>query len=178
MNVCVFCSAQEIAEPYTAAAREFATLVGSRGHTLVWGGSNMGTMKTIADAAQSAGGRIVGVSMDLLKERARPNADEMIVMPTLGQRKAKLLERADAIVVLPGGLGTLDEVTEILELKKQRLHSKPIVFLNTEGFYEGLKMQLEHMGREGFLPQPLSEYLAFADTPREAMEYSEAHEKN
>lgn len=171
MNICVFCSAQDVPEKYPRAARELATLIAQNGHTLVWGGSNQGTMKVIADAAQAAGGKIVGISMELLKEKARKNADEMIIAPTLAERKAKLLERADGIVVLPGGLGTLDEITEVLELKKQKLHNKPTAFLNTDGFYGGFKMQLERMDTEGFLPQRLAEYVSFEDTPQEAIDY-------
>ena len=175
MNICVFCSASDVEKKYTDAARELATLIALGGHTLVWGGSNKGTMKVIADTAQAAGGKIVGVTMELLKATARANADEMHILPTLGQRKAKLLERADAIVVLPGGLGTLDEITETMELKKHNVHNKAIVFLNTDGFYEGFKLQLERMNKEGFLPRALSELLFFADTPQDAMRYIEAY---
>lgn len=173
MNITVFCSVQEVAERYTNAAREFATLMARGGHTLVWGGSNNGTMKVIADAAQEAGGRIVGVSVEPIKSRARPNADEMIIARNWPERRATLLARADAIAVLPGGLGTLDEITEVLEYKKQNLHSKPIVFLNIDGFYDGLSLQFERMGAEGFLPHALSEYLFFATTAREAIAYIE-----
>jgi len=175
MNICVFCSASDVDAKYTAAAMDLATGIASGGHTLVWGGSDKGTMKVIADAAQSAGGRIVGVTMELLKAAARANADEMLIMPTLGERKAKLLERSDAIVVLPGGLGTLDEITEVLELKKHSLHDKPVVFLNTADFYAGFKVQLERMDAEGFLPRALSHLLFFADTPEDAMRYIETH---
>ena len=139
MNICVFCSASDVDKKYTDDARTFATLLANAGHTLVWGGTNKGTMKVIADAAQDAGGRVVGATFELLKANVRPNADEMYVLPTLGERKAKLLELSDAIVVLPGGIGTLDEVTEVLELKKHSLHNKAIVFLNTDGFYNGFK---------------------------------------
>ncbi len=175
MNICVFCSASDVEKKYTDAARELATLIALGGHTLVWGGSNKGTMKVIADTAQAAGGKIVGITMELLRASARPHADEMLILPTLGQRKAKLLERADAIVVLPGGLGTLDEITETMELKKHNVHNKAIVFLNTDGFYEGFKLQLERMNKEGFLPRALSELLFFADTPQDAMRYIEAY---
>ena len=175
MNICIFCSASDVDEKYTDAARELATLIAHGGHTLVWGGSNKGTMKVIADTAQAAGGKIIGITMELLRASARQNADEMLVMKNLGERKAKLLERSDAIVVLPGGLGTLDEITETMELKKHNVHNKAIVFLNTDGFYDGFKLQLERMNKEGFLPRALSEILFFADTPQDAMRYIEAY---
>ncbi|MDO8576048.1 MAG: TIGR00730 family Rossman fold protein [bacterium] len=177
MNICIFCSASDVDKKYTDAAHELSTLIARGGHTLIWGGSNKGTMKIIADAAQEAGGKIIGITMELLRTSARPNADEMLVMPTLGERKAKLLERSDAIVVLPGGLGTLDEITETMELKKHNVHNKAIVFLNTAGFYDGFKLQLERMDKEGFLPRALSEILFFAATPQDAMRYIEAYGK-
>lgn len=173
MNICVFCSASDVDEKYNDAAREFATLIGKRGHTLVWGGTDKGTMKIVADAAQGAGGKIVGVTFELLKKDARLKADEMLILKTLSERKAKILERADVIAVLPGGIGTLDELTEILELKKHGLHNKTVVLLNTDGFYDGFKMQLERMDREGFLPKALSEYLFFAVKPNDALQYLE-----
>lgn len=173
MNVTVFCSCRDVGEPYTIAARAFASLVAQNGHTLVWGGSNSGTMKEIADAAQEANGKIVGISVEPIKEKARPNADEMIISKNWPERRSLLLERGDAVVILAGGLGTLDEVTEVLEYKKQGLHNKPVVFLNTNGFYDGFKMQLERMDREGFLPKALSEYLFFASSPQEAIGYIE-----
>src|SRR4029077_3873782 len=171
MNITVFCSMQDVAVPYTVAARELAMLIARGGHTLVWGGSNYGTMKVIADAAQEAGGKIVGVSVEPIKFRARPNADEMIIAKDWPERRATLLARADAIAVLPGGLGTLDEITEVLEYKKQDVHNKPIVFINTDGFYDGLWTQFERMDREGFFPRALSEYLFFSNTPQGAMNH-------
>lgn len=173
MNITVFCSVQEVAERYTKAAGEFATLIARGGHTLVWGGSNNGTMKAIADAAQQAGGRIVGISVEPIKARARPNADEMIIARDWPERRATLLARADAVAVLPGGLGTLDEITEVLEYKKQNMHNKPVVFLNVDGFYDGLNLQFERMDAEGFFPRALADYLFFATTAREAMAYIE-----
>jgi uncharacterized protein (TIGR00730 family) len=173
MNITVFCSMEDVAESYTASAREFAVMVAGAGHTLVWGGSNYGTMKVIADAAQEAGGRIVGVSVEPIAFRARPNADEMIIARDWPERRATLLARADAIAVPPGGLGTLDEITEVLEYKKQNTHNKPIVFINMDSFYDGLKTQFERMDREGFFPHALAEYLFFSSSPRGAMEHIE-----
>ena len=178
MKILVFCSAQEVPEKYTKEAVGFATLLARRGDTLVWGGSNRGTMKVIADAAQGAGGKIVGISMEFFKWKARDNADEMIIAKDLGERKRLMLEHADAIVALAGGIGTLDEITEILALKRHGDHAKPIVFLNTDDFYGGMKMQLERMDEEGFLTDIDRDVVPgklayFAATPEEAMRYIE-----
>ena len=87
------------------------------------GRSNHGMMRVVADAAQAAGGKIVGISVEPIKARARPNADEMIIARDWPERRATLLARGDVIAVLPGGLGTLDEITEVLEYKKTK-HSQ------------------------------------------------------
>ncbi|MFJ1582815.1 TIGR00730 family Rossman fold protein [Streptomyces sp. NPDC088197] len=171
MNICVFLSAADLDERYTAPAREFAELIGRGGHTLVWGGSDVGLMKVVADGVQESGGRLVGVSVEFLRSKARENADEMVTAVDLAERKAELLRRADAIVIMVGGTGTLDEATEILELKKHGLHAKPVVLLNSAGFYDGLREQLHRMDEEGFLPLPLADLVAFADTGEEAMTY-------
>ncbi|MFC4030714.1 TIGR00730 family Rossman fold protein [Streptomyces polygonati] len=171
MNIGVFLSAAELTEQYTVPVREFGKLIGEGGHTLVWGGSDVGLMKVVADGAQEAGGRLVGISVEFLHHLARPSADEMVIARDLAHRKAELLLRSDAIVVMVGGTGTLDEATEILELKKHGLHSKPVVLLNTAGFYDGLKQQFRRMDAEGFLPLPLSELVFFAEDGRAALDY-------
>ncbi|MGB3485266.1 MAG: TIGR00730 family Rossman fold protein [Mycobacterium sp.] len=169
MNICVFLSAADLDERYTTPAREFGEAIGRGGHTLVWGGSDTGLMKVVADGVQQTGGRLVGISVELLRHKAREGADEMVFAPDLAQRKALMLARCDAIVVMAGGLGTLDEATEILEQKKHRLHTKPVVLLNTCGFYDGLTTQLRRMEDELFLPVPLAELVQFADTGEEAL---------
>ena len=178
MNILVFCSAQRVPEKYTHAAADVATRIAQAGHTLVWGGSNAGTMMTIADAAQAAGGKILGVSMDLFKHKARKNADEMIVTKDLAERKRIMLERSDAVIALAGGIGTLDEVSEVLALKRHGDHTKPVVFLNTDNFFEGLRSQLEKMRQEGFLDNVDNDIMEnhlyyFADTPEQAILYIE-----
>ncbi|HEY3478967.1 MAG TPA: TIGR00730 family Rossman fold protein [Streptomyces sp.] len=169
MNICVFLSAADLDERYTVPAREFARLIGSGGHTLVWGGSESGLMKVVADGVRESGGRLVGVSVEFLHELARKDADEMIIATDLAHRKAELLVRSDAVVIMVGGTGTLDEATEILELKKHGMHSKPVVLLNSAGFYDGLKQQFRRMDAEGFLPLPLSELVFFAEDGASAM---------
>ena len=173
MNICVFLSAADLDERYTRPAREFGELLGTGGHTLVWGGSDTGLMKVVADGVHDTGGRLVGISVEFLRHLARPGADEMVFAADLAERKALLLARSDAFVVLAGGLGTLDEATEILELRKHGLHGKPVVLLNTDGFYDGLTIQLRRMESEGFLPVPLSDLMVVADAPAEAVKYLE-----
>lgn len=173
MNVCVFLSAAELDARYTQPAREFAELLGKGGHTLVWGGSDTGLMKVVADGVGEAGGRLVGISVELLREWARTDADEMVFAKDLAERKALLLARADAVVVMAGGLGTLDEATDILEQKKHGLHDKPVVLLNTAGFYDGLAVQLRRMEEEGFLPVPLDQLVFVTDDGARALAYLE-----
>ncbi|MCH0538004.1 TIGR00730 family Rossman fold protein [Streptomyces sp. MUM 203J] len=174
MNICVFLSAADLDDRYTAPAREFAELLGKGGHTLVWGGSDAGLMKVVADSVEESGGRLVGVSVDFLHHKARPGCHEMVVTRDLAERKAQLLARADAVVVMVGGTGTLDEATEILELKKHGMHAKPVVLLNTAGYYDGLKEQFRRMDAEGFLPVPLAELVFFAEDGVAALTHLEA----
>ncbi|MFC4472753.1 TIGR00730 family Rossman fold protein [Streptomyces xiangluensis] len=173
MNICVFLSAADLDARYTRPAREFAELLGKGGHTLVWGGSDAGLMKVVADGVQEAGGRLLGVSVEFLAAKARPDADEMVVARDLAERKALLLEKADAVVIMVGGTGTLDEATDILELKKHGHTTKPVVLLNTAGFYDGLKEQFRRMEDEGFLPVPLTDLVFFAEEPVGALAYLE-----
>jgi predicted Rossmann-fold nucleotide-binding protein len=156
MRICVFLSAADLDDRYTRPARDFAALLGKGGHTLVWGGSDVGLMKVVADGVQEAGGRLCGVSVDFLAAKARPDAD-----------------KADAVVIMVGGTGTLDEATEILELKKHGHTDKPVVLLNTAGFYDGLKEQFRRMEDEGFLPRPLTDLVFFADEPVGALAFLE-----
>ncbi|MEV5482207.1 MULTISPECIES: TIGR00730 family Rossman fold protein [Streptomyces] len=173
MNICVFCSAADLDDRYVVPARQFAELMGKGGHALVWGGSDAGLMKVMADGVQQAGGKLIGVSVEFLAHKAYEGADEMLVTRNLAERKAQMLARADAIVVLVGGMGTLDEATEILELRKHGMHTKPVVLLNTAGFYDGLKEQFQRMEAEGFLPVPLTDLVFFAADGVGALAYLE-----
>lgn len=169
--ICVFCSSRGVDAKYTVPAVEFARLFTKAGYGFVWGGSDIGIMKLIAAVVEENGGRLVGVSVEHLKHLARTKADEMITTKDLGERKATMLARSDVLTVLPGGVGTLDELTEMIEFKALTLHDKPIVILNTENFYEGLKIQLQKMKVEGFIARPLDELVYFADTPEKALKY-------
>jgi len=174
MKICVFLSAADLDERYTGPAREFAEAIGKAGHTLVWGGSDTGLMKVVADGVQETGGRLVGVSVELFRRVARAEADEMVFATDLAERKALLIAASDAVVVMVGGTGTLDEATEILELRKHKLHQKPVVLLNTAGFYDGLITQLRRMDEDGFLPLPLDDLVCFADEGTDALAHLES----
>jgi uncharacterized protein (TIGR00730 family) len=174
MRICVFLSAADLDERYTVPARDFAERLGKGGHTLVWGGSDVGLMKVVADGVQEAGGKLCGVSVEFLSDMARPGAEEMFVAADLAERKKLLLDQADAVVIMVGGTGTLDEATEILELKKHGHTDKPVVLLNSAGFYDGLNEQFRRMEAEGFLPRPLAELVSVVDEPGEAMAYLES----
>lgn len=173
MNICVFCSAADLDDRYVIPARQFAELMGKGGHALVWGGSDAGLMNVMAEGVQQAGGKLIGVSVEFLAHKAFEGADEMVVTRNLAERKAQMLARADAIVVMVGGMGTLDEATEILELRKHGMHTKPVVVLNTAGFYDGLKEQFQRMEAEGFLPVPLTDLVFFAADGVGALAYLE-----
>ena len=172
-NIAIFCSASDLEEKYIKPAQEFAVLLAENGHHLIWGGSDKGLMKIIASTFKDNGRQLIGVSIPAYKDFARKDADEMIIAKTLGERKALILERCDIAVALVGGIGTLDEVTEIIELRKQKHHNKPIVVLNTDNFYEGLKTQLNKMHADGFIPVNLEDLVHFADTPQDAISYIE-----
>lgn len=169
--ICVFLSAYVSDPVYADPTVEFAKLLVKNNYEFVWGGSDRGLMKVLCSAVQEAGGRLYGVTMEAYKDSRKLDADEMIIAPNVQERKRILLEKSDAFVIMPGGIGTLDEVTEVIELKKQGVHEKPIVFLNTNNFYNGLREQLLKMEKEKFIPISISELAYFADKPDEAIEH-------
>ena len=170
-TICVFCAASEVEKKYIDATVELGELMAKNSFDLVWGGSNHGLMKVIADSVQENGGKVFGVTMEFIKAHRRMNTDEMIIAKDLPERKKLLLSKSSAIILLVGGIGSLDEVAEMLEFKKHKLHNKPIVVLNTDNFYEGLKSQFQRMEKDGFLPRKLDELIYFADSPKQALQY-------
>lgn len=170
MNICVFLSAYDESGRFGPLVAELGTLIGKGGHTLVWGGSDTGLMKELAQSVEDAGGKIVGISVEHLKQHARKGTHELIISSTMAERKGVMFTRSDAFIILPGGLGTLDEITEIMESKKHHIHEKPIIILNIDDFYDGFKAQLERMHAGGFIPRQIDELVRFVSTPKEAME--------
>lgn len=170
-NICVFCSTNEVEKKYVQDTEQLGLLIAKNNFNLVWGGGNRGLMKVISDSVQNNGGKVFGVTMELFKGHRRMNADEMIITKDFPERKKLFLKKSDAFILLPGGVGSFDEITEIIELKKHSFHLKPVIVLNTDKFYDGLKIQLKRMEKDGFLTKSLDEFLYFADTPKEAIDY-------
>jgi uncharacterized protein (TIGR00730 family) len=165
MRICVYCSGTTVGPAYERDAVEFTRLIAEKGHTLVWGGSDAGLMGVVADTARQHGAPLVGVALDGWTTHTRFDADHLTIATTLADRKRLLREMSDVFVVMVGGLGVLDELTEIVELRKQGVHDKPVIVLNTLGFYNDLENQLKSMAEEGFLNPPLDGLVEFINTP-------------
>jgi uncharacterized protein (TIGR00730 family) len=153
-SICVFCGSNVGGKAaYADAAREIGSLLARRGLRLVYGGGNVGLMGELADAAMGAGGTVVGVVPDHLerKEVAHRGVTELRVVDSMHTRKALFEELSDGFIALPGGLGTYEELFEILTWGQLGLHTKPIGLLDVEGFYAPLRAFLEHAIEEGFV---------------------------
>ncbi len=177
-NLCVYASSsQAVDAAYFEAARDFGAHLAARGHTLVFGAGCVGLMGEVARAVHAADGHVVGVIPKKLvhKEIAYEAADEFIVTDTMRERKAIMESRADAFIALPGGIGTLEEVLEVLVLKQLRFHEKPIVFLNTHGFYHGLMELLERQISERFAKPVMRALYHAAATPAGVFNFLDAY---
>ena len=152
-SLCVFCgSSGRVAAVYREAAAELGAAIARRGLRLVYGGGRIGLMGLLADASLAAGGQVVGVIPEFLRglEVAHTGLTEIRVVPTMHDRKRAMFELADAFVVLPGGLGTLDETIEIVTWKQLGLHDKAVVLIDVGGFWRRLRGLMDGIVAEGF----------------------------
>jgi uncharacterized protein (TIGR00730 family) len=155
-SVCVFCGSSSGARPvHLAAARRMGEALGARGLRLVYGGSSVGLMGAVADAALARGGEVVGVLPEFMvsREIAHPRLTELVLVGSMHERKAEMATRADAFVALPGGFGTLDELFEVLTWSQLGLHQppKPSAVLDVDGYYASLIAFVDHAVAEGFV---------------------------
>jgi uncharacterized protein (TIGR00730 family) len=157
--LCVYCASSDRLDPkYYAAAAELGREMVLRGWDLIYGGGRTGAMGAVARAVKQSGGRVVGVIPEFMKARelAYDEADELVTVITMRERKLLMETRADAFVALPGGWGTLEEILEILTLRQLDLVKKPCVFFNQDGFYDPLLQLFERMlGDRFFKPSNL-----------------------
>lgn len=170
-SVCLFCGSSDAADPiYTQAARDFGRATAQAGWRLVYGGGGVGLMGASARAAHEAGGRVLGVMPEFLRSRERLFDEvETLVVQTMHERKQIMYDQSDAFVVAPGGIGTLEEVVELLSWKRLDLHGKPIVFLNIGGFWDTFFALMRHSVEEGMTPPSFLNAWTVADTVEEAI---------
>ncbi len=171
-NVCVFAgSSFGNREIYRQSAQLLAKEIVTNGYNIVFGGGSNGLMGVLADSAIEHDGYIIGVITEQLNdiEVGHPGLNEMVIVDTMHERKKLMAEKSDAIICLPGGVGTWEEFFESLTWNQLGLQSKPIILLNIENYYSTLKDFVEHAVHEGFLPRSTSNELIFANSIDEAM---------
>jgi len=167
-SICVFCGSSPGAlTEYSSAARELGRLMGLQGLTLVYGGSNIGLMRVIADACMANGGHVIGVMPHRLIDRevAYRDLKEFHVVASMSERKEKMAALSDAFIAMPGGIGTLDEIFEAMSWNQLEIMDKPIALLNTAGFYNDLVKFLDHITRQKFVRPEHRNNLIVNDDP-------------
>ena len=166
-RLCVFCGASPGRDPvYLELAAAVGTGLAQRGIGVVYGGSRIGMMGAVADAALAVGGEVIGVIPRGLvrKEIAHDHLTELRIVESMHERKALMAELADAFVALPGGIGTLEELIEVYTWSYLGIHDKPFGLVNTNGYYDGLASFLDHAVAQGFLrPEVRARLLVAAD---------------
>ena len=178
-SLCVFCGSSFGNRPeYSAAAAEVGRLLAERGIRLVYGAGNVGLMGILADAALAAGGEAIGVIPQMLVDRelAHRGLSELRIVGSMHQRKALMAELSDAFIALPGGLGTLEELCEVLTWAQLGIHHKPVGCLNVQGYFDGLFQLLDHAASEQFVRPQHRGLLLAADDPEQLLQLLQARQ--
>jgi uncharacterized protein (TIGR00730 family) len=173
-SICVFCaSSQSVDSLFKDTALELGREIGRRGVDLVYGGASIGLMGCVARGVHEEKGKVIGVLPDFFKTKdiEYSEADELIVTQDMRERKAVMDKRSDAFIVLPGGIGTLEEAMEILSMRQLRLTDKPLVFINTQGFYDGLRTTFEEMVDLKFAKPNIIDMYKMVPDPQSALNY-------
>jgi hypothetical protein len=176
-SVCVYCGSRDGANPdWRAAAEALGRGLARRGMRLVYGAGDVGLMGALARAAQAEGGETFGVIPAHLqaREQGRRNLDRYVVTETMHERKKVMFMNADAVVALPGGPGTLDELFEALTWRQLGLHQKPVLALDAGGYWGPLFALIDHMTAQGFCSETFRESLERVETPEELLARLEA----
>ncbi|MDH2429870.1 TIGR00730 family Rossman fold protein [Sphaerisporangium sp. TRM90804] len=176
MAICVFCSSsQKIDDRYLRLATEVGTELARRGHTLVSGGAVVSCMGAVTRAARAAGGRTIGVMPQVLVdlEIADTDSDELVITSDMRERKGLMDARSDGFLVLPGGIGTLEELFEIWTARVIGIHDKPLVILDPWGLYDPLRALVSGMYDEGFTRPNVFDAIHWTKDLAEALDYLE-----
>ena len=172
-NISIFCGAHKGNNPkYGEEAKKVAESIAKKGINVVFGGGNVGLMKIISDTALDNGVEVLGISLKSLHalELANPRLKEIVVADTLLDRKDEFMSRSDAFIVLPGGVGSLDELAEIMASNQLGIINKPVGILNTEGYYDHLLSWFNKAVDEGFISPANLKELLVSDSPQELVE--------
>ncbi|SVB75195.1 uncharacterized protein METZ01_LOCUS228049 [marine metagenome] len=172
-TICIFAgSSVGNRKIYSDTAKDLATSIIDHGYKIVFGGGNVGLMGILADAALTAGGHITGIITEQLNEVevGHTGLSELVIVQSMHERKKEMAERSDAVICMPGGVGTWEEFFESLTWNQLGLQSKPIILLNLDDYYALLSEFVEHAVEEGFLPRSTANELIFVDSISEAME--------
>ena len=175
-NICVYAaSSTKIDAAYFQAAQELGTLIAQKKWNLVNGAGNMGLMAATSDAALAEAGHVIGVIPHFMIERGWQHIglSELIEVNDMHERKKTMADLSDGTIALPGGIGTLEEILEIITWKQLGLFVKPIVILNINGFYDNLVQQLSHCIDEQFMRKLHGELWQVAKTPKQALTFIE-----
>ncbi len=179
-SVCVFCaSSTQIDKEYLSCAYDLGKIFALHGIVTVYGGGSIGSMGALADSVLQNGGKIIGVIPKFMMELEWGNStiSELIVVDTMADRKKKLIDNVDAIVALPGGTGTLEELAEVISLKKLGQFNKPIIIINTKGFYNYLLQFIDNMVRENFIRNEHQQIFSVIDKPDDVLNVINASPK-
>ena len=179
-HISIFCGAHEGKNPkYAEAARSVSECIAKQGINVVFGGGNVGLMKIISDTALDNGVEVLGISLKSLHalELANPRLKEIVVAETLLDRKDEFMSRSDAFIVLPGGVGSLDELAEIMASNQLGIINKPVGILNTEGYYDHLLEWFNNAVKEGFISSSNLNELLVSDSPEELVEMVVHHKR-
>ncbi len=172
-SVCVYCGSRPGAEPaYIANAEAFGNRLAQEGWRLVYGAGDVGLMGAVARSAQAAGGETFGVIPQHLVdwEVGKTDLTSYVVTETMHERKKVMFMNCDAVVVLPGGAGSLDEFFEVLTWRQLGLHAKPIILMDTKGYWAPLTALVDHVIDQGFADQSLRDFIHVVDGPDAAVD--------
>lgn len=175
MNICVFSSSSNaIPEIYFQEAIKLGKLIGKGNHILINGGANVGLMEAITVAASEAGAKTIGIMPEKLVDRslASDNSHEVIVTRDMMERKEKMREISDVFIALPGGFGTLEEILEVITLRQLSYHTKAIIFINTNHFFDYLFKQFEVSYTEKFAKKVYRQLYYVAENAEDAIQYA------
>ena len=179
-NISIFCGAHEGKNPkYAQSAKIISEAIAKKGINVIFGGGNVGLMKIISDTALDNGVEVLGISLKSLHalELANPRLNEIVVTDTLLDRKDEFMSRSDAFIVLPGGVGSLDELAEIMASNQLGIINKPVGILNTEGYYDHLLKWFDKAVEEGFISSANLKELLVSDNPEELVDLVVNHKR-